>query len=219
MRNQRNTLLAGLAALALVAGTGLASAQQDQGGAAPTKEPHATQQMNKAPAAGKMGQSAQSQNRNANVQKSNRQATQMNRGDKTANTNIRSHRAAQATQSKNRTMASGDANKGRQTSAQHDRMQGLQANASGMNVRLNDEQRTQIRTTMIEAHGAPRVDHVNFDVTVGTVVPRSGIRIVPVPASLARIQPAWRGFRYFVYEQEVIIVNPHGMKIVAVVTV
>jgi hypothetical protein len=31
-----------------------------------------------------------------------------------------------------------------------------------------------------------------------------------------QIDPAWRGFLYFVYEDEVVIVNPRDMRIVAV---
>jgi hypothetical protein len=86
-----------------------------------------------------------------------------------------------------------------------------------MNVPLNEQQRTEIRTTVINAQGAPRVSHVDFDVTVGTVIPRGKIRIVPVSEILVRIEPDWRGFLYFVYEDEVVIVNPNTMKIVAVV--
>jgi hypothetical protein len=89
--------------------------------------------------------------------------------------------------------------------------------AAGVNVQLNAQQRTEIRTTVINAHGAPRVSHVDFDVTVGTVVPRERIHVVPVPETLVRIEPEWRGFLYFVYEDEVVIVSPDDMKIVAVV--
>ena len=92
-------------------------------------------------------------------------------------------------------------------------------NATGMNVQLNEQQRSEIRTTVINAHGAPRVGQVDFDVTVGTVIPRGKVRIVPVPETLVRIEPEWRGFLYFVYEDEVVIVNPNDMKIVAVVPV
>ena len=101
----------------------------------------------------------------------------------------------------------------------HRGLEGLQGNASGMNVKLNDEQRTQIRTTVIDARNAPRIDNANFDITVGTVIPRSGVRIVPVPTILVRIDPAWRGLRYFVSNDELVIVNPRNMKIVAVVRV
>lgn len=88
---------------------------------------------------------------------------------------------------------------------------------SGTNVQLSSEQRTQIRQTVIDARNAPRVGHVDFDVRVGTVIPRGRIHIVPVPETLVRIEPRWRGFLYFVYSDEVVIVNPHNMRIVAVV--
>jgi hypothetical protein len=99
---------------------------------------------------------------------------------------------------------------------QRNRAEGSHA-AAGVNVQLNEQQRTEIRTTVINAHNAPRVSHVDFDVTVGTVVPRERIRVVPVPETLVQIEPEWRGFLYFVYEEEVIIVDPNDMKIVAVV--
>jgi hypothetical protein len=86
-----------------------------------------------------------------------------------------------------------------------------------MHARLTDEQRTQIRNTVINARGAPRVSEVNFDVTVGTVIPRGRIHVVPISATLVQIEPEWRGFLYFVYEDEVVIVNPRDMRIVAVV--
>jgi hypothetical protein len=95
--------------------------------------------------------------------------------------------------------------------------EGLQSNASGMNVRLTEQQRSEIRATVINGHDAPRVAHVDFDVTVGTVIPRGRVHVVAVPEMLVRIEPAWRGFLYFVYEDEVVIVDPNDMKIVAVV--
>jgi hypothetical protein len=86
-----------------------------------------------------------------------------------------------------------------------------------MHAQLTQEQRTRIRNDVIHAAGAPRVDKVNFDVTVGTVVPRGGVQVIPVPEMLVQIEPEWRGFLYFVYEDEVVIVNPSDMRIVAVV--
>jgi hypothetical protein len=95
----------------------------------------------------------------------------------------------------------------------------LQANASGVNVKLNDQQRNEIRSTVIEKSGAPRVGHVDFDVMVGTVVPRERVHVAPVPETLVQIEPEWRGYRYFVYNDEIVIVNPRDMKIVAVLPV
>lgn len=258
MRYQRHTFLAGIAALALIAGTGLASAQEpgkDQNGAQ-GKEPRATQQMNKAPAAGKMGQtgktgqsaqeenrakgkmgqSAQQENRQAgtNGQKLNRQAQEHYRGDNSAHmaqTERRKEGAmARHEGAKGRTMAeersrkAGNATAARERNRmqntaerEHNGLEGLQGNASGTNVQLSEQQRTQIRETVINAHGAPRIDNVNFNVAVGTVIPHGSIHVVPVPETLVRIEPAWRGFLYFVWNDEVVIVNPRDMRIVAVV--
>ena len=90
---------------------------------------------------------------------------------------------------------------------------------AGANVKFSQEQRTKIHDTVINAHDAPRVAHVDFALTVGTVIPRDRIQIVPVPETLVDIQPSWRGLLYFVYEDEIVIVNPNDMRIVAVIAV
>jgi hypothetical protein len=210
MNCQRKTLLAGIAVLALAAGTGLAPAQEtpkNQG--SQSKPPHATQQMNQAPA-GKTGQSAQDQNRGATGRDETKAGKSAKDGDRSAQGHERNGPAAQ------------QQNQGGNNAAaqrEHSGMQGLQGNATGMNVRLTDEQRTRIRDTVIRASGAPRVGRVDFDVTVGTVIPRDRIQVIAVPETLVQIEPEWRGFLYFVYEDEVVIVNPSDMRIVAVVPV
>lgn len=86
-------------------------------------------------------------------------------------------------------------------------------------VKFSERQRTTIKRTIIDAHSAPRADHVDFNVRVGTVVPRDSIHVISVPETLVRIEPQWRGLLYFVYEDEVVIVDPNDMHIVAVVAV
>lgn len=108
--------------------------------------------------------------------------------------------------------------------AQRDsRLKGLHADTtlplSGENVRLTGRQRSRIRETVIEGRDAPRVGHIDFDLRVGSTVPRRDVRIVPVPETLVGIDPEWRGYLYFVYEDEVVIVNPRNMRIVAVLDV
>ena len=98
-----------------------------------------------------------------------------------------------------------------------ERLKGLQGNATG--VVLNDEQRTRIRDTIINARGAPKVGSVDFDVAVGTAIPRGRIQIIPVPETLVQIEPEWRGFLYFIVRDELVIVNPQDVQIVAVVPV
>ena len=65
---------------------------------------------------------------------------------------------------------------------------------------------------------APRVTNVNFSINVGTVVPRT-VRVVAVPPTLVEIHPEWRGYIYFVHDDEIIIVEPGTLRIVAVLSV
>ncbi len=102
-------------------------------------------------------------------------------------------------------------------------LKGLQGNASipmqGSHVNLTHQQRTKIRESVIDARNAPRAGHVNFNIRVGTLVPREHVHVVPVPETLVRIDPRWRGYDYFIVEDQVIIVNPRDMRIVAVIDV
>jgi hypothetical protein len=78
------------------------------------------------------------------------------------------------------------------------------------------EQRTRIRETVLRGGNAPRVTNINFSINVGTVVPRT-IRVVTVPDVIVEVRPEWRGFLYFVYEDEIVIVDSKTHRIVAVI--
>ena len=92
-----------------------------------------------------------------------------------------------------------------------------QENVARANVQLSAEQRAQIRKAIIEARNAWRVSSVDFDLAVGSVVPRGPVQVVPVPDLLVQIKPEWRGLLYFVYDSEIVIVDPSDMRIVAIV--
>jgi hypothetical protein len=94
-----------------------------------------------------------------------------------------------------------------------------QRGGGAANVSLNEQQRTQIRDTVINSRSAPRVSNVDFSVNVGTVVPRGHIHLVRVPETLIRIEPRWRRYLYFVYNNEIVIVDPRSMRIVDVLPV
>jgi hypothetical protein len=89
---------------------------------------------------------------------------------------------------------------------------------AGGSVSFTTEQRTKIRETVLRGGSVPRVSKVDFDVRIGTAVPRS-VHIVAVPETIVEIHPAWRGFMYFVYNDEIIVVEPGSLKIVAVIDV
>jgi hypothetical protein len=92
--------------------------------------------------------------------------------------------------------------------------------AGGTSVQLSSEQKTKIRTTVIQSASAPKIERsqINFSLNVGTVVPRT-VKVVAVPATLIEIHPAWRGYSYFVVGDELVIVEPRTLKIVAVIVV
>jgi Protein of unknown function (DUF1236) len=94
--------------------------------------------------------------------------------------------------------------------------QGGKANGGTSSVTLSTEQRTKVRQTVIEGRGAPKVDRVDFSISEGTVIPRT-VHVVAVPEILVEIHPDWRGYRYFVYNDEIIIVEPETLRIVAIV--
>jgi hypothetical protein len=91
------------------------------------------------------------------------------------------------------------------------------SSATSGSASLTSEQRTRIHQTIVGGGSAPRVANVDFSISVGTTVPRS-VRLVSVPAAIIEIQPAWRGYEYFVVGDQVVIVDPATMQIVAVIS-
>lgn len=270
MKRYQNTLLAGVAGLALVAATGLASAQQSNehtggAGGAKSASPPAGQSMSRqgtqaqvqekgkatqtqAQAKGKATQTQAQEkgktNANRTAQTGNKestknpggQAAQNKMGQPGTNPNARAERTNRGVQNnrpntaeRQRTLKGlqgnaakpmqGQAQQGSNPNAQGGTPDKVGAQPQGTDVQLSDQQRTRIKQTVIDARNAPRVGHVDFDVRVGTAIPRAHFHVVPVPETLVRIEPRWRGFLYFVYEDEVVIVNPRDMRIVAVLPV
>jgi hypothetical protein len=81
---------------------------------------------------------------------------------------------------------------------------------------LTPETRTRIHQIVVQERKAPRVNNPDFEVSVGTRVPRS-VRFVALPRTIVEIEPGWRGFEYFMIGDQMVIVNPRTMEIVAIV--
>jgi hypothetical protein len=223
MNINRTALLAGVAALALTVGMGFASAQEQQKGhsAAPqAAQPHAAQPHASQPMTGR-GNAVQPQRANRAVPNRG-QAAQQTPKDRKDNGRVGQSRAqpgAAATGQRAQGVNRGNKSNNEGATAQERRIPpGLQGNASGQ-YQLSEEQRTHIRQTLIDARGARRVSHVDFDVRVGTQIGRGRIHLIQVPDTLVQIDPEWEGFLYFVYEDEIVVVDPNDMEIVAVLPV
>jgi hypothetical protein len=226
MNINRTTLLAGVATLGLAVGTGLASAQEQQKGpAAPhANEPHATAPANNhaTPPMNNKGSRIQPEGANHNAptpgpaaQQNPKENGRVGQSSTQPGAELNGQHA-QSVNRRNKANSEGMTAQGRRIPP------GLQGNASGQmqgQPQLSEEQRRHIRQTLIDARGARRVGHVDFDVRVGTQIGRGRIHLIRVLDALVQIDPEWEGFLYFVYEDEIVVVDPNDMEIVAVLPV
>ncbi len=199
----KRTLMVSVAALALAAGSTIAMSQGNSGRGEGGASGGASGQMNESPAPGRGAQDRAIPDKQQKAQ----QAPSGTQAPTTKQT--QGEREKSGTQQQTQSPSTGGAKQG---TAQ----QGGGAMRSS-NVSLTTEQKTVIRSKVLTS-SAPRVTNVNFDIRVGTVVPRA-VRIAPVPVTLIEIEPTWRGYMYFVYADEIIIVEPRTLQIVAVLQV
>jgi hypothetical protein len=83
------------------------------------------------------------------------------------------------------------------------------------NFELNEQQRSRVRQVVISHRNIPRLSNVNFDIRVGTVVPRT-VRFITVPEDIVRIYPRFRRHRIVIVGDEILIIDPVTLQIVAV---
>ncbi|QWG20587.1 DUF1236 domain-containing protein [Bradyrhizobium sediminis] len=86
---------------------------------------------------------------------------------------------------------------------------------AGAGAKLSTEQRTQITSVIREQRVAP-VTKVNFSIVVGTKVPRSGVTFHPLPARVVTIYPQWRGYEFILVNEQIVVINPRTLEIVAI---
>jgi hypothetical protein len=93
--------------------------------------------------------------------------------------------------------------------------QGAAGSRSSVTVNLTPEKRTRIHEVIVNERNAPRVSSPNFDISVGAQVPRT-VRFAALPRTIVEIEPEWRGFEYFMIGNQIVIVDPKTMEIVAI---
>ena len=197
--------LAITAAVALLAGTVLAVAQGRQTpSAGPTAQPQATspQDQGAREEGGRQGEEHRSGPAQSGPERRSGQAQQG-----------QEHRSGEAQEGQER--RSGQRQEGQERrSGQAEQGRGDRGGSNSAS--LSTDQRTKIRETVLHASNAPRVAHVDFKVDVGIVVPKT-VHVVAVPETVVEIHPAWRGFLYFIVGDQIVIVEPASLKIVAVI--
>ena len=85
---------------------------------------------------------------------------------------------------------------------------------AGAGAKLSTEQRTKITTVIRDQHVAP-VNNVNFAISIGTRVPRE-VSFHPLPAEVVTVYPEWRGYEFFLVRDQIVVVDPRTLEIVAV---
>ena len=96
-------------------------------------------------------------------------------------------------------------------------MQGPTRGRSVGTETLSREQRSKLHEAVVGGN-IHRAGRVNFALSVGTRIPDS-IEVYTPPETIVDIVPQYRGFRYIVAENELIIVDPDTLEIVAVLPV
>src|SRR5689334_21072001 len=78
---------------------------------------------------------------------------------------------------------------------------------AGAGAKLSTEQRTKITSVIRNEHVSP-VTNVNFNISVGTRVPRD-VQCHPLPADVVTIYPEWRGYNFVLVRDEIVIIDPN----------
>jgi Protein of unknown function (DUF1236) len=236
----RKSLLITAAALTLVAGTTGAFAQQEPGGrAAPNVAPGAMHQGAGAVPGGAAPRNSGAPAQNGAAENSRRNSAEQRgepstgqvqqnrgRGETTGQAAPRNEREQnRATEERGRDternrLSTDRENEPRgQNRATEDRGspsttgQGVAGVRGAVNI--SPEQRTHLHAVFAGERNAPRVNEVDFDLAVGGRVPRS-VHFVPVPQAIFAIEPAWRGYDYFMVGDQIVIVDPRSMEVVAI---
>ena len=87
---------------------------------------------------------------------------------------------------------------------------------AGAGAKPSTEQRTKITTVIKEQHVQP-VTNVNFSISVGARVPRSGVTFHPLPAEIVTFYPQWRGYEYILVRDQILVIDPRTGEIVDVI--
>jgi hypothetical protein len=86
--------------------------------------------------------------------------------------------------------------------------------SASLNVNINDQQRTRIAAVLSSSRVRP-ITNVNFRLDVGVAVPRAVV-LHTLPANIVAIVPQFRSHRFFVANDQIVIVEPRQKTIVAV---
>jgi outer membrane biosynthesis protein TonB len=88
---------------------------------------------------------------------------------------------------------------------------------SDTSVVVSSEQHAKIRE-MLHGESNERLTNVSFSISVGQAIPRT-VHLYRLPVRIVEYVPQYRGYDYFLVGDEILIVDPVTLRIVAVIPV
>mgnify|MGYP001551676200 CR=1 FL=1 len=149
---------------------------------------------------GKSEKNMRAEDRNGKTMDHNRSAEERNEKTMDRNRSAEEHNGMKSESSKSATDT--------------DRSSTTTTGQAGAGAKLSTEQRTKITTVIKSQHVQPTTN-VNFSISVGTRVPRS-VQFHPLPTEIVEIYPTWRGYEFILVRDQIVVVDPHTLEIVAV---
>ena len=87
---------------------------------------------------------------------------------------------------------------------------------AGAGAKLSSEQRTKI-TSVIRNQHVESLNNVDFNIAIGTRVPRERVHLYPLPEEVVTIYPEWRGYEFIRVRDQILVVDPRTLEIVDVI--
>jgi len=80
---------------------------------------------------------------------------------------------------------------------------------------LNDQQREQLRAIISSAHG-PTMDRPNFEMMIGTSVPRQ-TEVADLPPEVTQVLNGFWGDQYLIAGNDLVIIDQHSRRVAAII--
>src|SRR6266567_3738538 len=218
----KTTLWVTTAAAALIAGTTFAGAQTGKTEGGPSAgSSHMSQGASQKGAATE--QKGANQQGAATEQKGGKPGMAQGREERTEKKGVDSGKSMGAAEKKGtetrKSMGAAE-KKGTQGRAQTQTQQKGQTGAATTgatsgSVQLSQAQKTKAHDVVVKQSSA-RVENPDFSISVNTVIPRH-VRLFTLPSELVTIIPQYRKYKYIIVGEEIVIIDPHTFRIVAII--
>jgi hypothetical protein len=225
-----NRYLMSVAAAALIAGTGFASAQGTMSREAPSSGAAPTQQSappsDRGSAATPMNRDASPSGAPAEAPKAAQSKEMAPKGEKSAQDNMKGEKS-KSMSSESKDGMKNDAAKNAESKGAAD-SKGTADNKAGTDSKTTTgnaatsataappaEKRGQIASA-IKSEKIQETTNVNFNISVGASIP-STVRFHPLPPRIVEIYPEWRGYEVVYVRGQYIIVRPQTREIVYII--